>query len=337
MMEDTEHGGTWMKRLTILLLFLILLTGCGQNAMSDTRDFFAMDTVMSVTVYGETCEEDTLQAVRIVQETEKKLDVTDAKSTISQLNETGEADLSEDTAELLRRALQIRDETGGAFDPTIYDMVRLWGFTTGEYRVPSEQEITDALAKHQTSTIVLEGNHVTISGCAVDFGAVAKGYTAAKIAAELSDADALNLSLGGNVQLEGEKPDGTLWRVGIKDPNNTTENLGILELESGAVVTSGGYERYFEEDGVRYSHIIDPRTGYPADAGLSSVTIVSKDGLLADALSTALYVMGLENAAEFWAGRTDFEAVLVGQDGTVYVTEGLKDSLTGCEFKVIAR
>lgn len=326
-----------MKRLTILLLFLILLTGCGQNAMSDTRDFFAMDTVMSVTVYGGTCEEDTLQAMRIVQEAEKELDVTDETSAISQLNETGEAELSEDTAELLRRALQIRDETGGAFDPTIYDLTRLWGFTTGEYRVPSEQEIADALAKHQTSTIVLEENHVTVSGCAVDFGAVAKGYTAAKIAAELSDADALNLSLGGNVQLEGEKPDGTLWRVGIKDPEHTAENLGILELESGAVVTSGGYERYFEEDGVRYSHIIDPRTGFPADAELSSVTIVSQDGLLADALSTALYVMGLEEATEFWAGRTDFEAVLVEQDGTVYVTEGLKDSLTGCEFKVITR
>ncbi len=327
-----------MKRILILLSTVFcLLCGCAQNVTSQTRNFFAMDTVMAVTVYGDTCEADSLKAVQIVQNLEKQLTVTDEKSPIWQLNATGEAELSEDAAELLRRALQLREETGGAFDPTIYHIIKMWGFTTGEYRVPSEKELTDALAEHQASSIAMDGNRVTVSGCAVDFGAVAKGYTAAKIAAELTEAEALNLSLGGNVQLEGTKPDGSLWRVGIKNPQNTEEHLGVLELKSGAVVTSGGYERYFEENGVRYCHILDPRTGYPADAGLSSVTIVSADGFLADALSTALYVMGLENAVEFWQGRTDFEAVLVTDSGDVYVTEGLQNSFSGCEFKVITR
>ena len=326
-----------MRRLAILFSVLLLLVGCSRETASHTRNFFAMDTVMSVTVYDANCEAQTQQAVQIVQELEDQLAVTDETSAIWQLNTTGEAELSDDAAELLRRSLQLKEETGGAFDPTIYNIVKMWGFTTGSYQVPTEAEIADALAEHQSGTITLEGNHAAVSGCAVDLGAVAKGYTAAKIAESLSEVDGLNLSLGGNVQLEGTKPDGSLWRVGIKNPENTDENLGILELESGAVVTSGGYERYFEQDGVRYCHIIDPRTGYPADAGLISVTIVSEDGFLADALSTALYVMGLEDATKFWAGRHDFEAVLVTEDGGVYVTEGLKDSFYGCEFTVMMR
>lgn len=325
-----------MRRFAILLT-LLLLTGCAQKSEPHTREFFAMDTIMSATVYSKNSEDDSLEAVQIVQELEDQLAVTDEKSAVSQLNTTGEAELSDDAAELLQRSLQLKEETGGAFDPTIYNIVKMWGFTTGEYRVPTEEDIANALAEHQASTITLDGNHVTVSGCAVDFGAVAKGYTAAKIAEELSEADALNLSLGGNIQVEGTKPDGSLWRVGIQNPENTGEYLAVLELESGAVVTSGGYERYFEEDGIRYCHIIDPKTGYPAEAGLISVTIVSEDGFLADALSTALYVMGLEDASEFWRSRADFEAVLVADDGTVYVTEGLKDSFSGGEFTVIMR
>ena len=326
-----------MRRFVTILTVLLLLTGCAKQAESHTRDFFAMNTVMSVTVSGENSEEDSLRAMQIVQELDKQWSVTNENSAVYQLNATGTAELSDETAELLRRSLQLKEETGGAFDPTIYHIVKMWGFTTGEYRVPTDAELADALEMHRNSSITLDGNRAAVSGCAVDLGAVAKGYTAAKIASELEHADTLNLNLGGNIQLEGTKPDGSPWRVGIKNPENTEEYLGILELESGAVVTSGGYERYFEQDGVRYCHIIDPKTGRPADKGLISVTIVSEDGFLADALSTALYVMGLEEASEFWRGRTDFEAVLVTDAGEIYATEGLQDSFSGCEFQVITR
>lgn len=135
------------------------------------------------------------------------------------------------------------------------------------------------------------------------------------------------VSLGGNVQTIGKKPDGTRWQIGIQDPDSTQgEVLAVVEAEDQAVITSGGYERYFEEDGNTYIHIIDPRTGYPADGDLKSVTIVSGDGTLADALSTSLYIMGYDGAVEYWKAHSEaFDMVLVTDQGGLYVTEGLRD------------
>ena len=137
------------------------------------------------------------------------------------------------------------------------------------------------------------------------------------------------VNLGGNVQAYGTKPDGSNWRVAIQNPNNTEDYIGVLSIADKAVITSGGYERYFEQDGKTYHHIIDPSTGYPAENGLISVTIVSDDGTLADGLSTSLFIMGKDKAVEFWKSHSDeFDAVLEADDGTLYVTEGIKDSFT---------
>lgn len=137
------------------------------------------------------------------------------------------------------------------------------------------------------------------------------------------------LSLGGNVQALGTKPDGSLWRVGLQDPADERALFATLELADKAVITSGAYERNFEQDGVVYHHIIDPRTGYPAESGLSSVTTVSDDGTLADGLSTALFIMGKEAAVEFWRShRDDFDMVLLADDGAVTVSAGIADALT---------
>ena len=137
------------------------------------------------------------------------------------------------------------------------------------------------------------------------------------------------MNLGGNVQALGTKTDGTKWKIAVQSPDDTEDYLGILSVQDKAVITSGGYERYFEQDGVTYHHIIDPKTGYPAESGLVSVTIVSEDGTLADGLSTSLFIMGKEKAADFWREhKDDFDVILMSDDGTLYVTEGLENDFS---------
>ena len=167
----------------------------------------------------------------------------------------------------------------------------------------------------------------------LDLGAVAKGRLGEVLSQDLKELGVTSalLELGGNIQTVGTKPDGSRWRVGIQDPNSQEGGyLAIVEVADQAVVTSGDYQRYFEQDGQTYCHIIDPATAAPADSGVDSVSIVGSDGTVCDALSTALFVMGEEKGAQFWKDypELDFEAIFVSQDGTIAVTEGLEEHFT---------
>lgn len=332
-----------MKRTIALLAALALLlplSGCTAEPAEQT--FFAMDTVMRVRVWhGSDAQEDVSAVCALIGSLEQTLSVTDPDSELSALNDAGSASVSDDTLYILEQTLALSTRTGGALDPTLCPIVRLWGFTTDSCRVPSQPELAAALETVGTQHVLISADTVTLeSGTMLDFGAVAKGYAAQKAAALLTESgvQAALLAFGGNIQTVGTKPDGSAWQIGVQDPFHTDATAAVLSLTgSHAVVTSGGYQRYFEEDGVRYCHIIDPETGAPVQGDLASVTIVADDGLLADGLSTALYVMGLSEACEFWRASDDFEAVLIAADGTVYATEGLAASLSGTEFEVIAR
>lgn len=166
---------------------------------------------------------------------------------------------------------------------------------------------------------------------AVDLGAAAKGYAAGLAAQAVLEAggESALLDLGRNITVLGEGPSGPSWRVAVKDPQDMERHLGVLSMRDQTASTSGGYERYFEENGVRYHHIIDPKTGYPAESGLLSVTVVAENPALADVLSTALFVAGRDEALSLWRSRTDFELVLCGADGVVTVTEGLEFDFRG--------
>lgn len=312
-----------------LLSAAFLLTGCsGAPAQGpETATFFAMDTAMDFTVYGDAALLD--EAETLIGSLEEQVSVTDEHSDIYAIDHTGSGSLSGNAAELMEQALELCRRTGGALDISVYPIVQAWGFTTGSYQVPDEETIQSLLPLVDYTQIQYDAATGVVTlpeGMEIDLGSVAKGY-AGQLAAQMlrnSGVESALLNLGGNVQTVGAKPDGSPWQIGIKDPQGE-DAMMVLSVEDQAVVTSGGYERYFEQDGQTYWHVMDPSTGHPADSGLISVTIVGDEGVVCDGLSTALFVMGLEKAADLWAQSCDFEAVFVTASGEVYITEGLRD------------
>lgn len=334
-----------MKRRLSLLLAGVLaagavLTGCGgeQEVPSQSSQVFAMDTVMLLTVYGDQAQQGLDQAEQTIQKLEKLWSATDENSEIWALNHSGGnwVELSEDTREILSRGLELCALTDGALDLTAYSAVQAWGFPTGAYRVPDEAELERLVGTIDYTRVELDeqtGQARLSEGMSLDLGAVAKGRLGEVLSQDLKELGVTSalLELGGNIQTVGTKPDGSRWRVGIQDPNSQEGGyLAIVEVADQAVVTSGDYQRYFEQDGQTYCHIMDPATAAPADSGVDSVSIVGSDGTVCDALSTALFVMGEEKGAQFWKDHPElnFEAVFVSQDGTIAVTEGLEEHFT---------
>lgn len=307
-----------------------------ENLPQASRDIFAMDTVMSVTAYGEEAEDAAVAAVDEINRLDTLFSVGNADSDIAKLNTEKTAVVSEETFSLVERSLELYKSTDGALNITIYPLMEAWGFTTGDYRVPEQTELTALLGTMQIDDIQCDGDTNTIAlpeNTKIDLGAIAKGYTSSRLMDLFAEYDVVSalVSLGGNVQVYNTKPDGSKWRVAVEDPFSDSEDAyaGILSLQDQAAITSGAYERYFEQDGVRYHHILDPSTGYPAASGLSSVTIVSADGTLADALSTALFVMGKDKAVAYWRAHADeFDMVLIEDNGKMTISEGLEGSFS---------
>ena len=327
-----------------------------QDTVQATRQVSAMDTYMTVTAYGAQAEQAVSEAETEIKRLDQLWNVTNQKSEIAVLNQQGTASVSKETAEVIRTAVSLNRDTDGAFDITVYPLVDAWGFVTKKFRVPSETEIKKLL-KNVDSGGIRIGKKSKVSsgtvriqlrkGVQIDLGGIAKGYTSAKIMKIFQKYGCSSgvVSLGGNVQTDKKKPDGSDWRVGVENPDQTVgqlknqEYLGTLHVADQAVITSGGYERYFEKNGKKYHHILDPATGYPAESGLISVTIVSSDGTRADGLSTSLFVMGKKKALAYWKAHADqFEAILVSEDGSITVTEGLKQSFeTDLNYQVEKR
>lgn len=304
---------------------VLLLTGC--SAKECRLSFAAMDTYMELTAYG--AADETLGEVKArILELEGALSVTDSGSDIYALNhaEGAAVPVCRGTYALLTAACSMAERTDGAFDPTIYPVSLAWGFTTESFQVPDEREILSLLELVDYTQVQLSDGTVQLpAGAKLDLGAAAKGYAADEAARMYEDAGIKSglISLGGNIQTVGSKPDGSAWRIGIQEPEGEGY-LGVVSVRDAAVVTSGGYERYFtDEDGNTYWHILDPATGRPADSGLLSVTVITKSGAYADMLSTALFVMGAERAEAFWREYRDFDMVLVTAGGQILATEGL--------------
>ncbi len=322
-------------RLSGVLLFLLciaMLTAC-QNSDENkkvSKDIFAMDTYMTVTAYGKNAENGVNKAVDEINRLETVLSAEKQESDIYKLNETGSGTLSTDTKNIVSKALEINKTTNGAFDISIYPLMVKWGFTTQKYNVPSKNEISKLLKDVDSSKIIFDeksGNIKLKENMKIDLGGIAKGYTSNRVMQIFKECGVKSglVSLGGNVQVLGTKNDGTAWQIAIENPDKSSDYIGVVSVKDKAVITSGGYERYFEKNGKTYHHILDPETGYPAESGLKSVTIVSDDGTLADALSTSLFVMGKEKALDYWREhKNEFDTVLVEDNGDITITGGLE-------------
>lgn len=323
------------RQAVCLVLVLLLLSGCSPQPVQ--LQLYAMDTMMDLKIWG--APDAAPEIEQEIHRLEQQLSVTRADSLVSQLNDQQTVTLPPDIRELLAFTASLCEKTGGAVNPCLYPVTKLWGFTTGSYQVPTEEEISQALSAVSIGNLHLQGEQAFLThGAQLDLGAYAKGYAGQRAVSILQShgASGALLSLGGSVQTYGSKPDGSPWRIGIQDPFGG-DMVGTLALSgTWAVVTSGGYQRYFESEGVRYCHILDPATGRPVSGDLASVTIVAQSALLADGLSTALFVMGLEQACAYWRADPSFQAVLITQSGDIWVTSGLESSFSGSEFEVIA-
>ena len=298
-----------------------------------TNADFAMDTVVSETLYT-SGEDINIQIGEKLREMETTLlSWTDENSQIFQLNsadgETVEVDT--DLAADLAKICQLSQDSDGAFDPTLGKLIRLWDIDGENPHVPDQSEIDALLPEVGYGKIQLDGNQVTLlDGCTLDLGAVGKGMGCDLIMDYLKtqpEVSGMILNLGGSsVMTYGEKPDSSPWKVALTDPRDTEgDYLGAITLDANQFLsTSGDYEKYFIEDGIRYHHILDPKTGYPVQNGLTSVTIVCDQGYLADGLSTACFVLGMD-AAKSLLEKYGAEAVFVDEDKNVYVTSGLMD------------
>lgn len=291
------------------------------------REFFAMDTFVSAKVKGFAAEDTADGISSLVRELDsKQLSRYTSGSEISMINSEAKTAVSDEMRDYITELLEVGKMSGGKFDIALGAVSDLWSFNDSP-RVPSSDELTEALSHSGSEKLSLSGNTLTrADGCIVDLGSAGKGIALDKVKSYLSDKKISSavVSVGGSVLLYGKGS----FNVGVRDPwGEAGRSVMTVKLGAGCVSTSGSYERCFEQGGKRYHHILDPDTGLPVENGLVSVTVISDSGLLSDALSTACFVLGAEGGAKL-AAKYGCEAIFITEDKKVICTDGIKPNVT---------
>ena len=327
---EEEKVKAKLLSLIFCLVLALLFSSCGgeEAAAPVSRSEFALDTLCTVTLYDPADPELLDEAFALIAAEEALLSRTVEGSDVWRVNRAAgqTVTVSEDTAELISLGLEYSELSHGVFDITVGRLTELWDFG-GANHVPAEWELPPALSSVDYRNLTLDGCQVTLSDpeARLELGAVAKGYIADRVAQLLKEEGAKSavIDLGGNVVTLGAKPDGEAWKIGVQQPFGAerSELIGLIEAEGDlSLVTSGVYERNFERNGVLYHHILDPRTGFPADTDVIGVTVVSASSARGDALSTVCLLLGMEEGSRLLEADPDvLGAVWVDKDGEVYV------------------
>ncbi|MFZ5353866.1 MAG: FAD:protein FMN transferase [Bacillota bacterium] len=334
-----------IKKICILLILLfmqaVLLSACGSSQIIDSpqpisKTTFLLGTVIDIKIFDKSDEAVIDEAFKRISEIEKKMTINNAEtSEIIKLNEESgkkAVNVSSDTLYVLKKGRYYSELSKGLFDITAGPIVKLWNIGTDYAAVPDSNTLAQKLqlVNYEKLTINEDASSAELeqSGMAVDLGAIAKGYAADEATAILRKHGVKHaiINLGGNMVVIGDNPNGNPWKIGIQDPDNPRgDYMGIIPLTDQTVVTSGIYERFLEKDGRRYHHILDTRTGFPADNNLSSVSIITDSSIDADALSTTTFIMGLEEGFRYIEALENVEAIFITKDKKVYLTSGIKD------------
>lgn len=333
------------KLIKILLIFSLIsafLVGCSSKEQSQppmTKSNFILGTVVDITLYDHQDEKTIDEAFDRIREIEEKMTInSENPSQITKLNNasgSGEVELSKDTFYVLEKGKYYSQLSGGEFDITIGPIVKLWNIGTDYAAVPDPNALTEKLKLVDYNKLALNSEKQTAkleaSGMIVDLGAIAKGYAADEVASILRKRGVEHaiINLGGNILTVGNNINGNLWKIGIQDPYHPRNDyVGIVEVKDKTVVTSGIYERYFEQDGKRYHHILEPKTGYPADNGLAGVSIITDHSIDGDGLSTSTFILGLDKGMELIESLSGVEAIFITTDKKIYMSKGLKGIFT---------
>lgn len=340
------------KAISLLIgIFLIFsLIGC-TNSNDDSKPLskteYFMGTVVTVTLYDNKSEKIIDKAFEEVKKIEQLVSINMEGTELDEVNNNAgikPVKVSDDTYNIIKKGLEYSSLTNGSFDITIGPLVKLWSIGLPEAKVPTIEEIKEKIQYINYNDVELNNSEKTVflkkPGMIIDLGGIAKGYTADVIAQTLKDegVEKAIIDLGGNIYALGEKAENTLWRIGIQNPDQTRgEIVGSINVKDKSIVTSGIYERFIEQDGVKYHHILSPKSGYPYDNEIAGVTIISDKSIDGDALSTSVFSMGITKGLEFINSLPDTEAIFITKDHKIYLTEGSQEifKLTNDDFQII--
>lgn len=308
------------------------------------KKFYTLGTIIELKVYGKGAEKGINKSIAKLSEIDDKMSVFKDFSEVSIINRNAgitACEVSADTYFVVKKAAQYSKLSGGAFEPTIRPVVNLWGVNTDHAKIPSITEINNDMRFIDYKDIILCDKDKSIKlrnkNQALDLGAIAKGFAADEVKDILIENNIENaiIDLGGNIYALGNKTDGTLWNIGIQDPiKECGAYVGIVSVKNKSIVTSGNYERYFMKGGKKYHHIIDPKTGSPSENGVISATVISECSIDGDALTTCIYVMGVEKGLKLIESIKGAEAIFITSDKKIYATSGIKNTfkLTNKEY-----